>query len=379
MFQRRVNSQRHITVLVSNDVQFDQRVAKTCDSLRAQGWTITRIGRLLPDSQPFECPDEVKRFSLLFHRGALFYAALNVRLFWYLLFAKTDALWANDLDTLLPAFLIGKLRRKPLMYDSHEYFTEAEGLSGRKFQKWVWCALERWMFPRLAMAITVNESIAAIYRKKYNVPVHVLRNVPKALVELGDQQTVSPFGWPDGKLRVLLQGAYIDPDRGGMEAVEAMQLLPEAHLLIVGSGRDLDNMKQRVHDLHLSTRVAFLPRLPRAQLLAITRTAHIGLSLDKPLHLNYTLSLPNKLFDYIQAGVPVLVSSLPEVQRIVLSYEVGEVIDAVTPEGVARGIQGMQSSGKMEQYRRNTHAAAAQLTWEQEWAGISRRLHEILR
>lgn len=364
--------------MVSNDLQFDQRVSKTCDSLREQGWSITRVGRNLPGSEDFECPDDVKRFSLPFHRGALFYATFNIRLFWHLLFVKTDALWANDLDTLLPAFVVSKLRRKPLIYDSHEYFTEAEGLTGRPFQKWVWTTIEGVIFPRLRMAIAVNESIAGIYREKYKVPVNVLRNVPKAYTEHAQSAHIPEFEWPADKLRVILQGAYIDPDRGGMEAVEAMQFLPNAHLLVVGSGRDLENMKHRVQTLHLTERVTFWPRLPRNQLLATTRSAHIGLSLDKPLHLNYTLSLPNKLFDYIQAGVPVLASALPEVKRIVRSFDVGEIVEWVTPEAIAEGIRNMLRADKMELYRRNTIAAAEQLTWENEWANIAPKVSEIL-
>ena len=155
---------KRITVLVSNDLEFDQRVAKVCSTLEQLGYQITLVGRMLPTSRHFERSYPTKRFKLLFERGALFYAALNIRMFWYLLLAKTDVILANDLDTLLPAFLVSKLRGKELVYDSHEYFTEAEGLTGRGFQKKVWLSIERFVFPKLKRVYTVNESIASIYR-----------------------------------------------------------------------------------------------------------------------------------------------------------------------------------------------------------------------
>ncbi|MFM7234763.1 MAG: glycosyl transferase group 1, partial [Flavobacteriales bacterium] len=133
---------KHITVLVSNDLQHDQRVAKMCDTLLEMGFRITLVGRMLPESTSFNRPYETKRFRLFFRTGALFYTALNVRLFFYLLFKRTDIIVANDLDTLLPAFIITRFRKKELVYDSHEYFTEAEGLTNRPIPKKVWLAIE---------------------------------------------------------------------------------------------------------------------------------------------------------------------------------------------------------------------------------------------
>jgi hypothetical protein len=291
----RAQKNRHITVLVSNDLQHDQRVAKVCKTLLSLNYDIT-----------FERPYEIKRFRLWFAKGALFYAALNIRLFFYLLFKRTDVILANDLDTLLPAYLVSRLRNKRLVYDSHEYFTEAEGLTGRAFQKNAWLAIERMIFPKLKDVYTVNQSIADIYTEQYGVNVKVVRNIPE-LNPLENVKSREELGLPIDKKVLLLQGAYIDPDRGGVELVQAMQYVEDALLLIIGSGRDIDNIKTLIKDLNLSEKVRVYPKLPYDELRQYTANADLGLSLDKPLHLNYTLSLPNKLFDYIHAGTPVLV------------------------------------------------------------------------
>ena len=189
---------KRITVLVSNDLSHDQRVRKVCQTLTDMGFDILLLGRKLKTSVEFERPYPYKRLNLWFTKGALFYAALNFRFFFFLLFNKTDVILANDLDTLLPAYLVSRLRGKKLVYDSHEYFTEAAGLTGRPFQKNVWLKIEKWIFPKLKKVITVNESIAKIYQDKYHVPVHVVRNIPpkKGNVQIQSRQEL---GMPTDK------------------------------------------------------------------------------------------------------------------------------------------------------------------------------------
>jgi glycosyltransferase involved in cell wall biosynthesis len=368
---------KHITVLVSNDLQHDQRVAKVCATLLEMGFRITLVGRLLPHSKPFECPYETRRFRLPFHTGALFYAALNVRLVFYLLFKRTDIIVANDLDTLLPAFIIARLKGRELVYDSHEYFTEAEGLTNRPLPKKVWLAVEGFIFPKLKYVITVNETIAGIYRALYHVPVHVVRNVPMLREEVVVASREA-LGLPIDKRIALLQGAYIDPDRGGMELAQSMEFLPDALLLIIGSGRDLENIKREVTKKNLEERVRFIAKVPFRELQQYTAVADVGVSLDKPLHLNYAYSLPNKLFDYIHAGLPVLVSDLPELRRIVEGYNLGRVVSRVEPREIATALQEMFSDENGGVWKLNALKAAKELNWQREQE-VVRKVYEPLR
>lgn len=360
---------RHITVLVSNDLQHDQRVAKVCETLLSMGFIITLVGRILPNSTPFSRPYKTIRLRLFFHKGFLFYAVLQLRLFFYLLFTRTDVILANDLDTLLPAYLIARLRRKKLVYDSHEYFTEAEGLTNRPIPKRIWLAVERHIFPRLRNVFTVNETIANIYRGLYHVPVHVVRNVPVLAVPV-PQTNKQALGLPMDKPLILLQGAYIDPDRGGMELVQSMQWVDHALLLVIGSGRDLNNLKAEVVRLKLEDKVRFMPKIPYDRLRAYTAVADVGVSLDKPLHLNYAYSLPNKVFDYIHSGVPILVSDLPELRRIVEQYHVGSVVSEVKPDTIAKALREMLTHPQRMEWRQNALKAAQVLNWQSESKAI---------
>ncbi len=353
-----------VAVLVSNDLTYDQRVSKICNSLQHKNWEVRLIGVLKSESTPLERTYSTKRLNVFFSKGPLFYFMLNVRMFFYLLFHKTEIIWANDLDVLWPAVLMKRLRGTKVIYDSHEYFTEAEGLAGRERIKAIWTRIEKRCVPHVDLFITVNESIASIYREKYNREVWVQRNMP-VLVE-DDSVNEDLFEVKT----VVLQGAYIDPDRGGMELVEAFQFLEGIQLLIVGSGRDLENIKRRIVDLHLEEKVKVLPRMSYLELKKLTQRVHLGVSLDKPLHLNYTLSLPNKLFDYIHAGVPVLVSNLIEPARIVNEFQVGEIVEDVTPESIAKGIEKILNSPSYESYRDATKKAKSALHWQADFDKI---------
>ena len=173
-----------------------------------------------------------------------------------------------------------------------------------------------------------------------------------------------------GEGYVILQGAYIDPDRGGMELVEAFQYVQSVKLKIVGAGRDLPRLKERAAELSLLDKIEFIDRLPYEELRQLTKWAKLGISLDKPMHLNYTLSLPNKLFDYIHAGVPVLVSPLVELQRIVSEYQVGVVVDEVHPKVIAEAIERAIASEDYPVWVSNCAQAARVLNWESDFQKI---------
>lgn len=365
---------KRVTVLVSNDLTHDQRVRKTCASLVELGWTPYLVGRKLKSSLPLDRPYPTKRFSLGFTGGALFYAMLNFRLFVFLLFHKTDAIWANDLDTLLPAFLISRLRKKHLVYDSHEYFTEAAGLAGRSFPKKVWLMVEGYVFPKLKRVSTVNDSIANIFKEKYNVDVKVLRNVP-VLSAAAKHKTREEMDLPTDKFIVILQGAYLDIDRGALEAVQGVEKLEGVLLLLIGAGADHQAASEYVLKNQLESKVRVFPKLPYETLVNYTACSDLGLSLDKGLYFNYLYSLPNKLFDYVHAGITVLTSNLPEVSKVVHGYNLGKCIDEVTPELVADGILGMMESD-LKTYQPAIKIAQAQFHWAKE-AEVIKELMEV--
>jgi len=355
---------KRVYISVINDLVTDQRVHKVCSTLVNLGFKVILVGRELPDS-PIMNPRtyQTKRMKLFFTKGSLFYAFFNIRLFIFLLFKKIDLLVSNDLDTLLANYLISKIKGIPLVYDSHEYFTEVPELEGR-FAKKVWLAIEKWIFPKLKDVITVNDSIAAIYKEKYGVEVGVVRNLPMRFENNFLVLSHDELGIPIETKVIVLQGSGINLDRGGEEAVLAMKQVENAILLVIGGGDALPKLKQMVSDEGLEGCVKFVPRQTPEQRYRYTAMAEVGLSLDKDTNLNYRYSLPNKLFDYINCGVPILASNLPEVAKIVNEYHVGLVLEQYSVKDISCAINKMLNEDFKSSLAPNLKEASEELIWD---------------
>ncbi|MCF8461015.1 MAG: glycosyltransferase [Flavobacteriales bacterium] len=364
-------------VSVINDLSTDQRVHKHCLMLVQKGYDVLLIGRETSSSVPLESRTYATyRMKLPFEKGPLFYATYNIGLFYHLLLRKADLFFSNDLDTLLPNFLVSKLRGKKLIYDSHEFFTEVPELTSRPKVQNVWKTIEKLLLPKVKHALTVNRSIADLYKKKYGIEMKVLRNIPR-LVAVENQPTKEALGLPTDKKLIILQGSGINMHRGAEESVEAMRYIDNAVLLILGSGDVIPDLKNFVKEYSLENRVIFKGRMPYEQMMAHTHLADLGLSLDKDTNVNYRFSLPNKLFDYIHAGIPVLGSDLVEVKRIIEEYGVGEIAHSFEPEKLAVQMQQMLSSPKLAEWKQNALKARIELNWEKETEVLSNMLDEI--
>lgn len=361
-------AKKRAIVSVTNDLFTDQRVRKVCDFLVQEGYSITLVGRKLKSSQPFtDRPYRIKRFKLWFNKGAFFYANYNLRLFFFLIFHKADLLLANDLDTLYANHWARKFKRNcRLIYDSHEYYCGVPELVERPRIQKFWRNIEKRTVPKVDGMYTVNESIAEIYRKEYHREVFVVRNISD-FKGLPERKTRKELGLPSDKHIIILQGAGINIQRGAEELIEAMQLIENAIVIFVGDGDVIPQLKKEVADKNLSDRVLFFGKRPYTELMQFTLVSDIGVSIDKDTNINYRFSLPNKIFDYIHAGIPVLVSDLPEVKRVVKTYDVGLVIDSHDPKEIARKLKMiLEDEDLSERFKKNTKIAASTLTWANE-------------
>lgn len=353
---------KRIGVSVTNDLAGDNRVHKVCLTLSDMGFEVLLIGRRLTSSQPLAPRSyPTRRMRLLFNKGPLFYAEFNLRLFLFLLFNRFGLFLSNDLDTLPANFLASRFKRKPLVYDSHEFFTEAPELMGRPLIRKIWKWMESKMVPRVDAAYTVCQSISEAYTKLYNIPFDIVRNLPlpafPGSLEWGKAER--------NRKTILYQGA-LNIRRGLESAIMAMHHVDEADLVIAGSG-DLEAYLKKLVIRQKLKNVRFTGKLPQEELIKLTCKADAGISLEEDFGLNYRYALPNKLFDYIQARIPVIISDLPEMRKVVTEYDIGLVAPDHEPESLAALFRKVLWDHALRQkWAVNLEKAARELTWESE-------------
>lgn len=348
---------KKIIVSVTNDLNTDQRVAKVCSTLSKNGFKVILIGRKLKSSAALKRNYKTFRFNLWFHKGPLFYTEYNLRLFFKLLFLKKDILLSNDLDTLLANYIISKIQRKSLVYDSHELFPEIPELVNKPSVKNIWSSLEHKLLPKLKNCYTVCDSISNFYKEKYNTNFKTIKNLPTYKTH---QKERFPFDKKDKKI-ILYQGA-LNIGRGLELMIETMTYLENHILVLIGSGDITEDLKKQVCLKNIEEKVIFLGKIEPKKLSNLTPNADIGISLEEDLGLNYRFALPNKIFDYIQAEVPILVSNLPEMKQVVLDHKVGDIIEKRNATSLAIQIQKMHEID----YTSFLKKAKKELIWEHQ-------------
>jgi len=384
-----------IIFTVTNDLSYDRRMQRICGTLVANGYAATLVGRVLPHSIPLENKVfEQKRLRCFFNKGFLFYAEYNLRLFFFLLFAKYDAVCSIDLDTLPAGCFATLLRRKKRVFDAHEYFTEVPEVFGRPFVKSFWAMVARVCLPFYKHAYTVGPELAKIFEKKYGFKFGVVRNVastppstpPLKRRGVRDADVASPLpfrggvggGVEQGGARTLLYLGALNEGRGIETAIAAMQLLDNVQLWLAGEGDVSEKLRRLAVGLGVENKVTFLGYVEPSDIPSLVERAWLGLNLFENRGLSYYYSLANKFFIYVQAGVPMLNMDFPEYRALNAQHEVAVLLENLSPATVADAVKKLlRDKGLYARLQKNCLAAREEWTWEKEekvlleiWAGV---------
>jgi glycosyltransferase involved in cell wall biosynthesis len=212
----------------------------------------------------------------------------------------------------------------------------------------------------------VNDSIASFYKQKYKVEVQVVRNIAPELLDKTIDQELAKNIKGDRKM-IILQGSGLNIHRGAEEAVAMMQYIDNGILYIIGGGDVFEKLKRQVTTLKLENKVFIKNKMPYDELMEYTKIADLGLSLDKGMNLNYEYSLPNKVFDYIQAETPLLVSNRLEIAKLVKENQIGKVVDTHDPKQLATTVDEIfADKQQLLSWKNNLKEAAQKYTWENE-------------
>jgi glycosyltransferase involved in cell wall biosynthesis len=308
----------------------------------------------------------VRRVLLLPHKPLMFVDYYR-RAYRLVRAEPPQALHAHDLNTLPVAAALAWRLRLPLVYDAHELYPEISTLSRR--EAGVWSLVERCLARRATSIVTVCESIA--------IEIESRNGVPRPLVVLNCPDAPPPApaaasllrdrcGLPDDERVVLYQGGFA-PNRGLETIIEAARLLEQGTIVLMGWGQIEEELRHQIHREGLGERVLITAPVPREEVVAYAVGADIGLIPYEPVGLNNTFTTPNKLFDYMAAGLPVVASRLPELVRFVEGEELGVTFAPGDPEELAAAIdQLLIDPARLGRMRERARDAGRRHTWARE-------------
>jgi glycosyltransferase involved in cell wall biosynthesis len=290
---------------------------------------------------------------------------------------------AHDLDTLAVAARLAQRDGARLVYDSHELFlarmnrrpgapmSRRERVRSRIFRL-NWARLERALIGRADTVITVSQSIAEELATLYDIrPPVVILNTPRYRDLSRGSATLRKRLGLSAEQRIVLSQGGVMPGRGQLELVASLTLLPE-HWHLVFLGFNLGNYQgeilREVERLGLRARVHTLDALPPERLLDATASADLGVVLLTPTNKNSLLAMPNKLFEYVMAGVPFVANDLPEIGKVARMTGAGFTVPSITPEAIASGVREVLDNRACWRAMRQSalDAARNEYNWERQ-------------
>jgi glycosyltransferase involved in cell wall biosynthesis len=330
---------------------------RICHSLAVGGYAVTLIGRRLPASVPLSVKRySQKRLPCFFNQGRLFYAEYNLRLFFFLLFKRMDAICSVDLDTILAGLFLSRMKKVPRVYDAHELFCEMKEVVTRRGVYRVWKRIEKFAVPKFAEGYTVSRPIAGQFREMYAVDYELIRNMP----------VFENTALPEKKEKYILYQGAVNEGRSFETLIPAIRDV-DAKLIICGDGNFMRQAKNIVAVHDLGERVIFTGMLSPVELRHYTLHAAIGITLFENKGLSNYYSLANRFFDYMHACIPQLCVDYPAYREINERFRVAVLLNDLSSEAIAESLNNLLDNDVLYQEIQQACSKARQIyNWQEE-------------
>jgi len=292
-----------------------------------------------------------------------------------------DVYHASDITALPACLLAARLRRKALIAELYELPLSQSWIVSRRLLNAASTLALRLMLPRCQGIIVTSPPFANEVRQRFggSQPV-VIRNISPYQPLVASERLRQRLGLAADTRIALYQGG-LQPDRGLDAMVRAATHLdPATCIVLLGHGESQPELEELILKLGVSKQVKIAPAVPYAELQSWTASADIGIVTYRPGSLSVQLHLPNKVFEYLMAGLPVLTSHLEAVLELIRCYDVSQVVDSTEPAALGQAINAMLADRDgLARMRRNALAACqGELQWEAESSRLVELYREIL-
>lgn len=359
---------KRIMLFVSFDpIEFRRRVLNQIETAITSGYEVRVISTSKVEliKRKFDFNFKAITLPKFLKRGILAYPIFNFILIFKILFKKIDVIHFRGIIPI-PAILIRQWFNKSiLIYDAHEYFRGHLIFVHRPIRKNIWMYFEKRIIRHLHAIITVCEPLAELLKKDYPYvkTVEVIRSLPQ--LNTNQKYVVKK----SGSERLIIFHGYFLPGRALENIIKAMVKLKNdsIKLLLIGEGILENKLKNLTHEHNLNNKIQFHPFITSDQLIEFISRAEIGLSIIEPDCTNRKYALPNKFFEYIHAGLPVLASNIPTLQMYIDKYQVGQTVDPNDIDEIALAIDFMIANKEnLKLWQENCRKAALKLNWQNE-------------
>lgn len=369
MIHKEMNPQRKICIAFLGNALHDSRIVNLTNSLKDDGCSVSVISFDWFISSQNYFDDEIKIYKLVKGKFSLFfYLHFALILIRELFRSKSEIYFAEDLYTLPFVTTIAKLKGAKVYYNSRELYAFLGGLRNRPILQSVVKQIEKFFIRKVDLVLTTGEMDSAFLEKFYGIDnTLVIRNIPLFQTPSAKIDFRKMYRISDDKMILLYQGVLLE-GRGVPLIMRAMVKLPQTILIMLGDGEQKSNFQKLAKELNIAERVIYAGTINQRELMNYTAGADIGLSLIENISISYYHALPNKLFEYIMAGLPVICSDLPQMKKIVETYQVGESIDIEMEDNIYSVLKRwIENPVLLSTYKINCERASKELNWQEEY------------
>ncbi len=364
------------------DVRYNGRSYNMARSLSRAGHTVRFI--MTGERNQGENLDGIDLIQIRLRRwfwSKLFFLQYFLKAIPAALHARADLYVASDLFSLPITYLVARLLNAKLLYDSKEFYFAIAALHQRRLTQSFWSFVENAFIRRTDGIMVSGEEDAKIIAERYRIPLPtpILNHPPYQVSETRSNVLREKLGIPLEKKILLYQGG-LQSGRGLFLILDVTKHLPDLVAVFLGDGHLKEELQRAILSLGLTNRAFMVDRVPYTDLLEYTRSADLGLVLIEDYGLSYRYARPNKLFEYIMAGLPVVVTNFPVMKEIVETHNVGEAVELSDPKEIARVIQRMLTDAdRYRQLVENCLHAAQIFRWENEEPKLLELVQKVLQ
>ena len=361
----------HVTI---SDCRSERRIFNQAFSGKEWGYPVKIVALKTPAAPSRETIRgvSVERISITHPDGGpRKFLEFNFRAFKFLLKTPASLIHAHDLWVLPATALAAQIKRLPLVYDAHEFYRGLRIFQEKPISGLLWQQTESLLIRRVNALIAVNAHHQRLYRKLFpNVPSLVLLNVPHYLGNTG----VLPY---TSRPPVIIYQGLFRPGRGLEHIIPAYSRVSQGELWFVGTGELEEQLKSQAKEFGIEDRVTFWGFQPYDRILSLTQQARAGLVLFRGDHINYRYASPNKFFEYVQAGTPVIATDIPTFRQFFTQFQVGDLVDE--NELTDHLAQLMQKYITDPHYGEHKHQQCLQARKVWNWEEESSKLKQLYR